>query len=101
MGRTGEDITLHLPPSLATSTGIPPVHSASAASGSAAAVLTGIMAGTAGTATPEIGMAAEGTGTVPRVEGVQEAMVGIDEVSAPAVSRLGQSRLQTAVCESH
>lgn len=64
MGRAGEAITLHLPPSPATFTGIPQVHSASAASGSAAVGVTGTMAGTTGTATPEIGMVAEGTGTV-------------------------------------
>ena len=87
MGRTGEAITLHLSPSPATSTGILPVHMASAVSGSAAAVVIGTMAGIAGTATQgttEIGMAAEETGTVPRAEGIQEATAGIDKVSGRA-----------------
>jgi hypothetical protein len=42
------------------------------------------MAGTTGTATTvtmEIGMAAVGTGTVPRAEGIQVGRAGIDDVS--------------------
>ena len=75
-------IYARLPPP-ATFTGIPPDHSASAAFGSAAAGVTGTMAGTTGTATTvatEIGMAVEGPGTVPRAEGIQVTMDGIAEV---------------------
>ena len=95
MGRpAGEAITVHLPPMPrlpppAAFTGIPH-HSAPAASGSAAAGITGTMvgtmAGTTGTVTTVItgiGMTAEGaegTGTVARAEGIQEATAGIAEI---------------------
>ena len=109
MGRTGEAITGHLPPSMrrllpqAAFTGIP-VHSASAASGSAAVVVTGTMAGTTGTVTTGIGMTAEGTegtGTVPRAEGIQVAMDGIAEVwSAPQwlMEAMDQETKTLAIC---
>jgi hypothetical protein len=47
-------------------------------------VVTGTTAGTTGTATTvatEIGMTAEGTGTVPRAEGIQVTMDGIADAT--------------------